>query len=183
MARRTAASRSVGEALRGQLAVLKGLLRPRTAWVATWDEARGLLGVEAVRGRNDVRIRAVRLGAGLVDQSLQERRRTSEGDVEALPVVGQEGPLGVLVRVGARARLGDELCDAVCARLGAAWEVAQLRDDASRRGQALESAVAGLRQLERAREDRLSHVSHELKSPLTAIKTCVGLLRGGALGW
>jgi signal transduction histidine kinase len=182
MARRTATSRSVGEALKGQLGVLEGLLHPRTAWVATWDASRGLLGVEAVRGRNDARIAAVRPGEGMVGRAFSERRRQAEEGMEGLPVTGQQGPLGVLVLVGARARLGDELCEAVCAQLAAAWEVAQLRDDASRRGQELETAVAGLRQLERAREELLSHVSHELKNPLTAIKTYVGLLRRGRLG-
>jgi signal transduction histidine kinase/CheY-like chemotaxis protein len=182
MARRTAAAKSVAEALKAQLAVLDGLLGSRTSWVVAWDEARGHLGVVAVRGRSEARVEAVKPGEGAVGRAFSEGTRQVEGTLEAMVLRGPGGPLGAWATIGARARLGPETLDAVTSQLSAAWQVAQLRDDSARRGAELETAVAGLRQLERAREQLLSHVSHELKNPLTSLKTYVGLMRRGRLG-
>lgn len=182
MARRTAAAKSVAEALRGQLAVLDGLLGSRTSWVVAWEEARGHLGVVAVRGRGEARVEAVKPGEGAVGRAFSEGTRQVDGTLEAMVLRGPDGPLGAWATIGARARLGPETLDAITAQLSAAWQVAQLRDDSVRRGAELETAVTGLRQLERAREQLLSHVSHELKNPLTALKTYVGLMRRERLG-
>ncbi len=62
------------------------------------------------------------------------------------------------------------------ARVAAAGEVARLRDEAARRTKDLQTAVAGLRGLERTREELLSNVSHDLKNPLTAIKAYLEML-------
>lgn len=71
---------------------------------------------------------------------------------------------------------------ALAAHLTSATEFARLRDDADRRNKDLQTAITGLKSLERQREDLLSNVSHDLKNPLTTIKAYLNMLSGSKLG-
>jgi signal transduction histidine kinase len=69
----------------------------------------------------------------------------------------------------------------LAAQLAAGASVARLRDDMTRRTRDLETAVAGLRSLDRSRDELLGDVSHELKTPLTTISGFVELVRNHEL--
>jgi CheY-like chemotaxis protein len=57
-----------------------------------------------------------------------------------------------------------------------------MRDAALRRTRDLETAVAGLKTLDRTRDELFGNVSHELKSPLTTIKVYLAMARQARLG-
>ena len=48
--------------------------------------------------------------------------------------------------------------------------------------QDLQTAIAGLKSLEKNREELLSNVSHDLKNPLTTVKAYLTMLNQGKLG-
>ncbi len=89
-----------------------------------------------------------------------------------LPLLGREGLLGVMGFISTRASHGADPCD-----LGLAEDLARrvaMTIDNSRLYLAAQRAI-------RAREDVLSHVSHDLRSPLNAISLSIGdLLRSAA---
>jgi CheY-like chemotaxis protein/two-component sensor histidine kinase len=74
------------------------------------------------------------------------------------------------------------LWQSVADHLAAAMAAAGVRDAAVRRTRDLETAVAGLKSLEQARDALLGNVSHELKSPLTTIKAYLSMARKERLG-
>src|SRR6185369_4984228 len=67
-------------------------------------------------------------------------------------------------------------------QVAAAWELAKVKDDSARRHKDLQTAVAGLRSLERSREDLLAQVSHDLKNPLTTVKAYLAMMARGKTG-
>jgi signal transduction histidine kinase/CheY-like chemotaxis protein len=173
---------AVGEAQRLQLGVLHALYEARTSFIAEYASGKDLLQVACVRGRNDSRVKAVAPAEGPVGRAYSERRVVQEEAVWAAPVPGGEGVLGCLVLVGPRRRSSETFLEAVAAQVGAAWELARLRDDSARRNKDLQTAVAGLRSLERNREELLATVSHDLKNPLTTVKAYLAMLAREKLG-
>jgi signal transduction histidine kinase/ActR/RegA family two-component response regulator len=182
MAARITEARTLAESDRMQLAALQGLVEARTCFISRFDPMRGRLLVTCTRGRNDNRVAACEPGEGPVGQAFQDQDIVHEGGIAVAPLVGSEGALGCLVILDAKRLLSDELLRALSAQIVAAAEVARLRDEAVRRTKDLETAVAGLKGLERNREELLAHVSHDLKNPLTTIKTYLTMLERGTLG-
>ncbi|HET6980932.1 MAG TPA: ATP-binding protein, partial [Myxococcaceae bacterium] len=62
------------------------------------------------------------------------------------------------------------------------WEFARLREDTARREKDLQTALAGLKSMEKNREELLSNVSHDLKTPLTTVKAYLAMLGQGRMG-
>ncbi|MGZ3480946.1 MAG: ATP-binding response regulator, partial [Myxococcaceae bacterium] len=62
------------------------------------------------------------------------------------------------------------------------WDYARLREDTARREKDLQTALAGLKSMEKNREELLSNVSHDLKTPLTTVKAYLAMLGQGRLG-
>lgn len=173
---------AIGEAQRLQLGVIHTLYEARTSFIVEHAPGKHQLQVACVRGRNDARVKAVTPSEGPVGLAYSERRVVREPGLWAAPVLGGEGALGCLVLVGPRRDSSDVFVEAVAAQLGAAWEFARLRDDSARRNKDLQTAVAGLRSLERNREELLAAVSHDLKNPLTTVKAYLAMLAREKLG-
>lgn len=182
MASRIVGPGGVTEAQRGQLSVVQALVEPKACYVAHFVPGREQLQVVSVRGRNDARIRAVKPGEGPVGTAFAEKRIVRESGLIAAPVLGSESVLGCLVLVSPKHGLSDALLEAMAAQLAAAWEFARLQDDAARRNKDLQTAVTGLKGLEKNREELLSNVSHDLKNPLTTIKAYLAMLSTEKLG-
>lgn len=172
----------VAEARLGQLSVVHALLRPKACYVAEFVPAKGRLQIAQVRGRNDERIAVSAPGVGVVGRAFQDRTVVSAEGITAVPLMSGEDCLGCLVVVTPRCEAPRELLLALASHVCAAWEHARLKDDSARRNKDLQTAVAGLKAIEKNREELLSSVSHDLKNPLTTIKTYLSLLTRGRLG-
>jgi signal transduction histidine kinase/CheY-like chemotaxis protein len=170
------------EAQRSQLQAVHTLLEARTSYISELVPGKALLRVACVRGRNDARVRAAAPEEGPVGRAHTERRVIREPGLWAAPIVAAEGPLGVLVVLGARRQAPDALLEALAAQVAGSWELARVKDDSARRHKDLQTAVAGLRSLERSREDLLAQVSHDLKNPLTTVKAYLEILARGKIG-
>jgi signal transduction histidine kinase/ActR/RegA family two-component response regulator len=182
MAARITDARTVAESDRMQLGALQGLVEARTCFISRFDPMRDRLWVTCTRGRNDKRVAACEPGEGPVGRAFRDREIVRDGGIAVVPLLAPEGALGCLVTLDAKRSLSDELLRALSAQIVAAAEVARLRDEAVRRTKDLETAVAGLKGLERNRDELLAHVSHDLKNPLTTLKTYLTLLERGTLG-
>jgi signal transduction histidine kinase/CheY-like chemotaxis protein len=181
MGNKTASDGGLAEAQRAQLQAIHALLEAKTSFISELVPGKELLRVASVRGRNDARVRASSPGEGPVGQAHAERRVVRAPGLWAAPIVG-DGPLGVLVVMGARRRASDALLEALASQVAGAWELAKVKDDSARRHKDLQTAVAGLRSLERSREDLLAQVSHDLKNPLTTIKAYLAMMARGKTG-
>jgi signal transduction histidine kinase/CheY-like chemotaxis protein len=173
---------TTSQAQRSQLGILQQLLRARACFVAEHSGQHDELQVTAVRGRNDPRIAAAKPGRGAVGRAFSENRLIRESGLVAAPLLSSHGVTGCLVVVGPRKELSDELLAALAALVSAASEVARLRDEALRRNKDLQTAVSGLKSLERNRDSLLASASHDLKNPLTTIKAYLNLLERKKLG-
>jgi len=169
-------------AQQSQLAIIHGLLKTRSCFLAYYVPGRDELHVEHVRGRNDKRIAAARSGHGPLGRAFSEARVVRDADLIAVPLLSRNIAFGCLATLGAQKEPSDELLAALAAQVAAASEVARLRDEAMRRNKDLQTAVAGLKSLEGNRESLLSNVSHDLKNPLTTIKVYLNLLEKKKLG-
>jgi len=181
MGNKAAGDGGLGEAQRVQLHSIHTLLEAKTSFIAELVPGKELLRVSSVRGRNDARVRAAEPGEGPVGQAHAGRKVVRAPGLWAVPIVG-EGPLGVLVVMGAKRSASDALLEALAAQVAAAWELAKVKDDSARRHKDLQTAVAGLRSLERSREDLLAQVSHDLKNPLTTVKAYLTMMARGKTG-
>jgi signal transduction histidine kinase/CheY-like chemotaxis protein len=173
---------SLAEVQRAQLTVVYGLTQPRSCFLLEHRPGEAELRVVSVRGRNDERIAATRPGEGPEGKAFSSQNVVRETGLVAVPVLGSEGALGCMVVLGPRVELPDELWLALGAQLGAAWAFCGLRDDSALRSKDLQTAVEGLKALEKNREELLSNVSHDLKNPLSTLKTYLGMLVQGKLG-
>ncbi len=182
MADSVAGSRCPSDAIKNHLAIARDLVRARATFVSTFEPHKGLLSVTEVRGRADGSVVSCRPGEGAVGKAFAERAIVEEGAHLAIPLL--EGPraVGVLSVLGARQAASADVWQALASHLIAAMQAAALRDAAVRRTRDLETAVAGLKSLDRAREELLGNVSHELKSPLTTIKAYLAMARRDQLG-
>jgi len=182
MAEAIARASTVPECQKVQLGHVATLLGARSAFLAEYVHLRDRLEVGAVRGRNDPRIAAVHPKEGPVGEAFAENRIVHQGDLLAVPVQGSTGPLGALVLIGCKVEAPEALLEALAAQTGAAWEQAHTREDTARREKDLQTALAGLKSMEKNREELLSNVSHDLKNPLTTVKAYLGMLGQGRLG-
>lgn len=182
MASRIAEASRGPEAERALLGTVQALLQTKAAFVLRKSSEQDLLKVSMVRGRNDPRIAAVQPGEGPAGRAFSEGAQVEEGGVVAVPLLVGARPEGCLVLLAPRHAVSEELGRALAAQLAAASEVSRLTDVAARRTKDLETAVAGLKSLERAREELLADVSHELKNPLSTIKMNLALLARPELG-
>jgi signal transduction histidine kinase/CheY-like chemotaxis protein len=182
MAESVAGARSPSEAIKDHLAIVHDLARARVVFVSTFEAHKGLLSVTEVRGRVDGSVVGCRPGEGAVGKAFASRAIVQEGAHLAVPLLEGARAVGVLSVLGARQTASAELWQAVASHLIAAMQAAGLRDSAVRRTRDLETAVAGLKSLDRAREELLGNVSHELKSPLTTIKAYLAMARRDQLG-
>src|SRR6185295_3615592 len=119
---------------------------------------------------------------GLAGSAFSDQRVIREAGAFAAPIVGAYGVIGVVVVLGPKLSASDALISALTQQLAAGWEFAKLRDDSARRNKDLQTAVAGLRSLERSREQLLAHVSHDLKNPLTTVKAYLSMMARGKSG-
>jgi signal transduction histidine kinase len=111
------------------------------------------------------------VGDGATPRGLAERFAAAGADVEpalAADLLGELARLG-LVRVARND--GDDRLH-VLTSLGRTMQRAGLGADAG--------IEARLAELERLRTDLLSTIAHEMRTPLTAVRTCVGVLRDPA---
>lgn len=169
--------------MKDHLAIAQDLVGARLAFVSSYDAAKRVLAVVAVRGRADDTVVATKLGEGPVGQAFVSRSLTGQPETHlAVPLLEGERPFGVLSIVGARRVAAPEVWKALAKHLMAGVEAAQSRDAAVRRTRDLETAIAGLKTLERARDELLGGVSHELKSPLTTIKAQLAMARTERIG-
>jgi signal transduction histidine kinase len=170
------------QAQQSQLGIVQELFGARACYLVRHAPGRDQLHVAAVRGRNDKRIAAAKPGRGVVGRAFSEKRVIHDGPVVAAPLVTAHGVIGCLVVVSATRAFSDELLEALAAQISALTEVARLRDEAMRRNKDLQTAVSGLKSLEKNRESLLANVSHDLKNPLTTIKAYLNLLERQKLG-
>ncbi|WAM29717.1 ATP-binding response regulator [Myxococcus sp. NMCA1] len=170
------------EALRSHLQTIHTLLKPKVCYVARYFPSREQLHVEHVRGRYDDRVTAAVPGEGVVGRAFSQKALLRDGDTIAVPLEGPQGVGGVLVVLGSRREPSDTLLQSLAAQLTAAYEVARLRDDSARRNKDLQTAIAGLKSLEQNREELLGNVSHDLKNPLTTIKSYLAMMGREKLG-
>ncbi|HYR54960.1 MAG TPA: ATP-binding protein [Myxococcaceae bacterium] len=170
------------QAQQSQLGIVQELFRARACYLVRNAPGRAVLQVTAVRGRNDKRIAAAKPGRGVVGRAFSEKRVIRDGPVVAAPLVTARGVIGCLVVVSATRAFSDELLEALAAQISALTEVARLRDEAMRRNKDLQTAVSGLKSLEKNRESLLANVSHDLKNPLTTIKAYLNMLERRKLG-
>nr|AAK59397.1 KfaA [Myxococcus xanthus DZF1] len=170
------------EALRAHLQTIHTLLKPKVCYVARYFPSREQLHVEHVRGRYDDRVTAAVPGEGVVGRAFSQKALLRDGDTVAVPLEGPQGVGGVLVVLGSRREPSDTLLQSLAAQLTAAYEVARLRDDSARRNKDLQTAIAGLKSLEQNREELLGNVSHDLKNPLTTIKSYLAMMGREKLG-
>jgi signal transduction histidine kinase/CheY-like chemotaxis protein len=173
---------TLAEAQKVQLSLIASLLGARSAFLAEYVHLRDRLEVVAVKGRNEPRITAVRPKEGPVGEAFAENKLVRDRDLVAVPLQGASGPLGALVLISPRVDAPDALLEALGAQAAAAWEYARLREDTARREKDLQTALAGLKSMEKNREELLANVSHDLKTPLTTVKAYLAMLGQGRLG-
>jgi len=99
-----------------------------------------------------------------------------------VPLLGGQSAVGCLVLLSPQRDATDALLTTFAAQISVASEMARLRDEMARRNKDLQTALGGLRSLQRNRELLLSNVSHDLKNPLTPIKVYLNLFARGSLG-
>src|SRR5262249_3763565 len=143
---------SRAEAQKTQLQAVANLLGARSAFLVEYAPLRDRLEVAAVRGRNEARISAVHPQEGPVGEAFAEARVVREDDLTAVPIQGAHGPLGVLAVMACKVDAPDALLEVLAAQMAAAWEHARLREDTARREKDLQTALAGLKSMERNRE-------------------------------
>jgi signal transduction histidine kinase/CheY-like chemotaxis protein len=182
MARHITTSAGPTEALKAQLQIIHGLMQAKACYVARFEASRNQLHVEHVRGRYDERIIAATPEQGLVGRAFAQRTLLRDEDTVAIPLETPQGVSGVLVLISPRKTLSDAMLLALAGQLSAAYEVARLRDDSARRNKDLQTAIAGLKSLEQSRDELLGNVSHDLKNPLTTIKTYLAMMGREKLG-
>ncbi|MFZ5469959.1 MAG: ATP-binding protein [Myxococcota bacterium] len=170
------------EAGRSPLAVVQELLGARSCFVLKPDAQRELLQVSAAKGRNDERVAAARPGQGVIGRAFAHARVEREPGLWAVPLGEDTSPTGCLAVVDPRFDASDELLHALAAQILASIEVARLRDEALRRTKDLQTALGGLKAVEKSREELLANVSHDLKNPLSTLKTYHAILLHGTLG-
>lgn len=182
MATRVSEAAAIAEAERAQLAVIHELLKPKAAFVSHFIAHRNQLQVMSVRGRNDPRIAAAEPGETVVGRAfkLQEVIR-SEGLISA-PLIVRKSVFGCLTIVDPRAGVSDALMKTLAAHVASAHEIGRLHDETVRRTRDLETAVAGLKSIEKSRDELLSHISHDLKNPLATMKAYISLMEREKLG-
>jgi len=173
---------TLAEAQKVQLGLIASLVGARSAYLVEYMHLRDRLEVAAVKGRNEPRITAVRPKEGPVGEAFAENRLIRDRDLVAVPLQGAAGPLGALVLIAPRVEAPDALLEALAAQAAAAWDHARLREDTARREKDLQTALAGLKSMEKNREELLSNVSHDLKTPLTTVKAYLAMLGQGRLG-
>jgi len=173
---------SIAESLRAQLGVLHELSRARTSFVALHDASRGLLSVVASRGRADERVRAHRADEGILGQAFAAQRAVEEPGALALGFSRAGAPVGALELSGFRNRPSDAALAAFSQAMAAALEVAHLQEELRQRKRELEQADAAMKALDRQRDEFLGRVSHELKTPLTTVKTYLAMLLRNRMG-
>src|SRR4029078_4798535 len=173
---------TLSEAQKTQLGHIVALLGPRSASLAEYIHPRDRLEVATVKGRNDSRITAVRPKEGPVGEAFAENKLVRDGDLVAVPLQGAAGALGALVLISPRVEAPDALLEALAAQAAAAWDYSRLREDTARREKDLQTALAGLKSMEKNREELPSNVSHDLKTPLTTVKAYLAMLGQGRMG-
>jgi len=172
----------VAQAQRAQLGIVQELFRARACFLVEYVPRAELLQVIIARGRNDKRITAAKPGRGPIGRAFSEKRVVHEGQLVAAPLLSPQAVTGCLVLLAPARTVSDELLAALAAQISAASEVGRLRDEATRRNKDLQTAVSGLKSLEKNRESLLANVSQDLKNPLTTIKVYLNLLEKGRLG-
>jgi len=172
----------VAQAQRAQLGIVQELFRARACFLVEYVPRAELLQVIIARGRNDKRIAAAKPGLGPIGRAFSEKRVVHEGQLVAAPLLSPQAVTGCLVLLAPARTVSDELLAALAAQISAASEVGRLRDEATRRNKDLQTAVSGLKSLEKNRESLLANVSQDLKNPLTTIKVYLNLLEKGRLG-
>lgn len=182
MAARITEAQDAPAAQTAQLGIVQDLLKARSCYICQFVETRNQLRVATVRGRNDARIAVATPGEGPVGRSFSENRIVRDENLVSIPMGPADAPTGCVVILSARVAASDDLLRALSAQIVAASEVARLRDETTRRNKDLQTAVAGLKSIEHKRDEMLSNVSHDLKNPLTTIKTYLALLRQERLG-
>jgi len=173
---------TLAEAQKVQLGLVTSLLGARSAYLAEYTHLRDRLDIAAVKGRNEARIAAVRPKEGPVGEAFAENKLIRDQDLVAVPLQGAAGPLGAMVLIAPKVEAPDALLEALGAQVSAAWEYARLREDTARREKDLQTALAGLKSMEKNREELLSNVSHDLETPLTTVKAYLAMLGQGRLG-
>lgn len=182
MALRVPRSDSVSEALHDQLTRVQALVKAKAAFVVQAIPGRDVLEVASSRGRADARVAAARAGEGPVGEAFSMGVPRRADGVVAAPLPGSEEPLGCLVLVAPRHEVPDALLSSLAAHVAASMEFARVRDEAMRRSKDLQTAIAGLKSIEQHREQLISSVSHDLKNPLSTIKTYLALLSRPKMG-
>ncbi len=182
LAEKIASGTDGGDPEGAALGVVQRLAGCRACFVVRDDAEKQRLLVSTVRGRNDERITAVGHGEGPAGRAFSARRVEREPGVAAAPLGAGGTVTGCLVLLSPRFAVSDDLMAALAAHVSAAGQVARLRDDGARRTKDLQTAVAGLRGLEKTREDLLANVSHDLKNPLTAVKAYLDMLSRPRMG-
>lgn len=182
LARTISRASSVAEARLEQLAIIQTLSRSRACFILEHEPQSDLLQVCAVRGRNSQRVTAARPGEGPTGLAFSEHRIVRDDQLHVVPLGDLEHCRGCLALLQPRFELSDELLLALSQSVCAGVEVSRLRDDSMRRTKDLQTAVAGLKAMEKSRENLLAEVSHDLKNPLSTLKTYQALLLNRTLG-
>jgi signal transduction histidine kinase/CheY-like chemotaxis protein len=182
MARSIHGSENGAEALKAQLSVVQELLKAKACFIATTISTESGLQIAYVRGRNDSRIMAPKVGHGALGRAFARGRIEREDGVVAAPLRGNHGLLGCLAVLDARLEPTDEVMEVLAAQTSAAMEVARFKDDTIRRAKDFQTAIAGLKSLEKHREEMLANVSHDLKNPLTSVKAYLAMLGRQKMG-
>jgi signal transduction histidine kinase/CheY-like chemotaxis protein len=170
------------EAQREQLALVQGLTRARSCYLLQKTELTNQLEVVAVRGRNDPRIAAVVPGEGVAGKAFFDGRIVRADGTVAVPLLGAGAVVGCLVLLSPQRVAKDPLLTALASQISAASEVSRLKDEMVRRNRDLQTAVAGLKSLEKNREVMISNISHDLKNPLSTLKVYLNMLGRKNLG-
>jgi signal transduction histidine kinase/CheY-like chemotaxis protein len=173
---------SLAEALRLQLTVLHELTGARTSFVALVDVPRGLLSVMASRGRSDPRVRAHALEEGILGRAFQSQEVVEADGCLALGFARAEAPVGALELVGIKSRPSDVTLAAMTSAIAASLGMALLQDELRQRKAELEQTSNAMKALDQQRDLFLGKVSHELKTPLTTVKTYLAMLLRHRLG-
>ncbi|MGI5861501.1 MAG: ATP-binding protein [Myxococcales bacterium] len=176
MARSLVGTSSSSDVIKEHLAAIHEMVRAKSTFASLFEPEKGLLVLAGSRGRADeTKLVASKPGEGTVGQAFSSATIVEGDDGHlAVPLVDASRAVGVLSVLGARIKATEAVWSAVAGHLVAALHVARLRDATVRRTRDLETALAGLKSLEQARDELLGSVSHALKSPLATIKLHVG---------